>query len=71
MADRRPISRPQSQNQETNMTEKSRNDDLARSTTARRALAELFLGKSPEEWRAEYAEAFDWGQDIGREATEE
>src|SRR5258706_11028564 len=53
MADRRPISRPQSQNQETNMTEKSRNDDLARSTTARRALAELFLGKSPEEWRAE------------------
>jgi len=53
------------------MTEKSRNDDLARSTTARRALAELFLGKSPEEWRAEYAEAFDWGQDIGREAIEE
>jgi plasmid stabilization system protein ParE len=68
---RRPISRPQSQNQETNMTEKSRNDDLARSTTAQRALAELFLGKSPEEWRAEYAEAFDWGQDIGREAIEE
>jgi antitoxin MazE len=34
-------------------------------------LAELFEGKSPEEWRAAYAGAFDWGPDVGREVVEE
>jgi hypothetical protein len=34
-------------------------------------LEELFHGKSPKEWRAEYAEAFDWGPDVGREVVEE
>ena len=34
-------------------------------------LDELFRGKSPEEWRAAYAGAFDWGPDVGREAVEE
>jgi antitoxin MazE len=34
-------------------------------------LEELFHGKSPEEWRANYAEAFDWGPDVGREVVEE
>lgn len=34
-------------------------------------LQELFHGKSPEEWRAAYAEAFDWGPDVGREVVEE
>ena len=34
-------------------------------------LAELFRRKSQEERPAEYAEAFDWGQDIGREAIED
>ena len=34
-------------------------------------LEELFRGKSPKEWRADYAGAFDWGPDIGREAVEE
>jgi antitoxin MazE len=34
-------------------------------------LAELFAGKSPEEWRADYAGAFDWGPDVGREVVEE
>ena len=34
-------------------------------------LKELFRGKSPKTWRAEYAEAFDWGQDIGREVIED
>jgi antitoxin MazE len=34
-------------------------------------LEELFRGKSPEEWRAAYREAFDWGPDVGREAVEE
>lgn len=30
-------------------------------------LADLFRGKSAEEWRAEYAGAYDWGPDVGRE----
>jgi len=34
-------------------------------------LDELFRGKSPEEWRAACAGAFDWGPDVGREAVEE
>jgi antitoxin MazE len=34
-------------------------------------IEELFRGKSPEEWRAAYAGAFDWGPDIGREVIEE
>ena len=28
-------------------------------------------GKSPKEWRAAYAGAFDWGSDVGREVVEE
>ena len=35
------------------------------------ALEELFLGKSPEEWRVGYAGAFDWGPDVAREFVEE
>ena len=31
----------------------------------------LFRGKGPEEWRAAYAGAFDWGPDVGREVVEE
>jgi antitoxin component of MazEF toxin-antitoxin module len=31
------------------------------------SLEELFQGKRPEEWRAIYAEAYDWGPDVGRE----
>jgi antitoxin component of MazEF toxin-antitoxin module len=34
-------------------------------------LEELFRGRTPEEWRAEYARAFDWGPDLGREIVEE
>jgi antitoxin MazE len=34
-------------------------------------LAEHFAGKSPREWRAAYAGAFDWGPDVGREVVEE
>ena len=34
-------------------------------------LEELFRGKSPEEWRADYVGAFDWAPDVGREAVEE
>ena len=34
-------------------------------------LEELFRGKTPEDWRAAYAGAFDWGPDVGREVVEE
>jgi antitoxin MazE len=31
----------------------------------------LFQGKGPNEWRAAYAGAFDWGPDTGLEIVEE
>jgi antitoxin MazE len=34
-------------------------------------LEDLFRGKTPEEWRAEYADAYDWGPDAGREIVPE
>jgi antitoxin MazE len=34
-------------------------------------LEDLFRGKTPEEWRAEYADAYDWGPDMGREIVPE
>ena len=34
-------------------------------------LEELFKGKSPKQWRAAYAGAFDWGPDVGREIVDE
>jgi antitoxin MazE len=34
-------------------------------------IEELFAGRSPEEWRATYAGAYDWGPDVGREIVEE
>jgi antitoxin component of MazEF toxin-antitoxin module len=46
-------------------------DIVVRRAVPRFTLEELFRGKSPEEWRAAYAGAFDWGPDVGREAVEE
>ena len=46
-------------------------DIVIRRTVPRFTLEELFQGKSPKEWRATYAGAFDWGPDIGREVVEE
>jgi antitoxin MazE len=34
-------------------------------------IEEMFRGKAPEEWRKEYARAYDWGPDVGREVVEE
>jgi antitoxin MazE len=34
-------------------------------------LEALFEGKNPEEWRAAYADAYDWGSDVGREVVAE
>jgi antitoxin MazE len=44
---------------------------VIRRAVPRFALAELFAGRSPEEWRADYAGAYDWGPDVGREVVEE
>jgi antitoxin MazE len=46
-------------------------DIVIRRTTPRVTLEELFRGKTSKEWRAAYAEAFDWGPDVGREIVEE
>jgi antitoxin MazE len=37
----------------------------------RLTVEEMFRGKTPEEWRREYAGAYDWGPDVGRERVEE
>ena len=35
------------------------------------ALEEMFAGKFPAEWRAIYADSYDWGPEVGREIIEE
>jgi antitoxin MazE len=44
---------------------------VIRRAVPRFTLDELFKGKTPQEWRAAYADAFDWGPDVGREIVEE
>lgn len=44
---------------------------VIRRAAPRFTLEELFRGKTPEEWRALYAEVYDWGPDVGREVVEE
>jgi antitoxin MazE len=44
---------------------------VIRRAAPRFTLVELFAGKSPEDWREAYADAFDWGPDVGREIVEE
>lgn len=44
---------------------------VIRPVAPRFTLEELFRGKTPEQWRAAYTGAFDWGPDVGREAVEE
>ena len=34
-------------------------------------LEELFRGHNPDEWRAVYEAAYDWGPDVGREKVDE
>ena len=46
-------------------------DIVIRRTVRRFTLEELFHGKSAQEWRDAYAEAFDWGPDVGREIVDE
>ena len=44
---------------------------VIRRATPRVTLAELFRGRSPSEWRALYAGAYEWGPEKGREIVEE
>ncbi|MGE0221928.1 MAG: AbrB/MazE/SpoVT family DNA-binding domain-containing protein [Acetobacteraceae bacterium] len=44
---------------------------LIRRPRPRYTAQDLFAGKRPEEWRALYAGAYDWGPDVGREIVEE
>jgi antitoxin MazE len=46
-------------------------DIVIRRAEPRFVLERLFAGKSPEEWRAAYADAYVWGPDVGRETVEE
>lgn len=40
---------------------------VIRRVRQRISLEDLFRGRSADEWRADYAGAYDWGADIGRE----
>jgi antitoxin MazE len=44
---------------------------VIRRAQPRITLEDLFRGRSPDEWRAEYAGAYDWGPDMGREIVPE
>jgi antitoxin MazE len=44
---------------------------IVRPAVPRFSAAELFRGRSSAEWRALYADAYDWGPDVGREAVPE
>jgi len=46
-------------------------DIVIRRAAPRFTLEELFRGKTPAEWRTLYADAYDWGPDVGREVVEE
>lgn len=46
-------------------------DIVIRRAAPQFTLEELFEGKSPKQWRAAYAGAFDWGPEVGREIVEE
>lgn len=44
---------------------------VIRPVEPRIALDKLFVGKSAAEWRAAYADAFDWAPDVRREVVAE
>ena len=44
---------------------------VIRRAEPRIVLEDLFRGRPPAEWRAAYADAYDWGPDLGREAVPE
>lgn len=51
--------------------ESAANQIVIRRAKPRYTADDLFAGKSPEDWRALYANAYDWGPDVGQEVIEE
>ena len=50
----------------------SQKDELViRKLPSELTIEAMFRGKSPENWRALHADAYDWGPDRGREHLEE
>ena len=43
---------------------------IIRRSATKPTLAQLFAGRAPQDWRADYRGAFDWGPDVGREILE-
>jgi antitoxin MazE len=43
---------------------------VIRLAVPRLTLENLFKGQTAEQWRRAYADAFDWGPDVGREIIE-
>jgi len=46
-------------------------ETVIRPVRQRVSLEDLFRGRSPDEWRSDYAGAYDWGRDLGREIIPE
>jgi antitoxin component of MazEF toxin-antitoxin module len=46
-------------------------DIVIRRAEPRVVLEALFRGKTPQDWRKAYADAYDWGPDVGRETVSE
>ena len=46
-------------------------DTVIRRAVPHVTLEDMFRGQTPQQWRAAYAGAFDWGPDVGREVVEE
>ena len=44
---------------------------VIRKLPAQEGVEAMFAGRRPDEWRALYRDAFDWGPDRGRERVEE
>ena len=44
---------------------------VIRPAAPRYTLEELFRGKTAMEWQRQYAKAYDWGPDVGREIVDE
>jgi antitoxin MazE len=44
---------------------------IVRKLPAELTMESMFSGKAPEDWRALYRDAYDWGEDRGRQRVEE
>jgi antitoxin component of MazEF toxin-antitoxin module len=49
----------------------SKDEVVIRKLPVEPSIDSMFAGKPPDDWRAIYRNAYDWGPDRGRERTEE